>query len=116
MNELEMAILVAKANPRNPILAGWHIGLVLHAVQDRKHEWCSCGPSSNPRTGSANGCGSSRNGCPAGFGNHGLQGCIVPLMGYNFQRDTDHNPRPAQLDRALKDSVEVRRSFVAQTK
>lgn len=115
-NELSQAVRAARSTPSDKLSAGIHLGLALHAVQDQKHDWCSCGPSSNPPD-SQNACSSSRTGCPIGLGHHGLERCFYPVKGYNFQADTEGtNARQDQLSIALSRSVDLLQDFVAQVR
>lgn len=74
-----LAVTFAKEKPPRKMLVGRYLGRILHAVQDRKHRWSSCGPDSNlenpPSLTSSNAlCSDDRNhGClREGEGNHGL--------------------------------------------
>ena len=113
-NEVGEAVRAATAKPPNKLAAGIHLGRALHAIQDQKHNWCSCGPSSNPPESQA-ACSSSRAGCPNGLGHHGLENCFYPVRGYNFQNDTEGvNARDDQLRLALSRSVGILRDFVSR--
>lgn len=112
-HEFDEAIRYAKASNKRE--AGRHIGLILHAIQDEKHNWCSCSSSSNPPDSSDN-CNSFKTGvCAPGKGNHGLQpNCLLPDGGYNFQRETDRLPTTDQIRDARTESIRLLRRFVAQ--
>jgi hypothetical protein len=112
--ELDAAVRLARLRPLNKVQVGYHLGLVLHLIQDRKHNWTSCGPLSNPHD-SDTACDSSKPGCPAGMGNHGLTfDCLRPGSDPNFQHDTDQNPADTQLDRARAESIDMLRGFLAE--
>ena len=112
--ESELTLAVAAAKARRKGDAGRHVGLALHAIQDRKHNWCSCNESSNSPE-SKDKCNSSVAGCAvAGRGNHGLAGC-GPFTDdkNNFQHKTDREPTDKQLSSALGQSVDFLNRFVA---
>lgn len=112
---MELAVKFAVRGDKK--VAGEALGRLLHVVQDRKHNWCSCGAASN-RPDSANNC--SQSGCATpGLGNHALGGCRkssleVSLPWDNFQLWTDGSPTQPQLDRAVGDSVGVLTEFAIQ--
>jgi hypothetical protein len=88
------------------VTAGRLIGRILHAVQDRKHLWCSCGAGSNPPQSAP--CVS----CAEGYGNHGLpDNCEESLRGLgstsfrSFQLRTDFDPEEDQWRVAVGSSV-----------
>jgi len=111
-SELKLAVAAAKSGRKGE--AGRHVGLALHAIQDRKHNWCSCNESSNGSE-SMDGCNSSAPGCAvAGRGNHGLAGC-GPFTDdkNNFQHKTDQEPTGKQISSALSQSVDFLNGFVA---
>ena len=114
--EYHMSAAVGATNEHDLILAGRHLGRVLHLVQDGKHHWCSCGKSSNGSE-SANTCSTN---CPSGIGNHGLPNCWIGLetwsFPYPYQIVTDFRPAPAQLEDALQASKLVLNEFVARVK
>ncbi|MBI1792541.1 MAG: hypothetical protein HYR60_33880 [Acidobacteria bacterium] len=119
--QLEMHQALAAARRGDPARAGRHLGRMLHAAQDKKHRWCSCGPGSNPEA--ADPCSSHPNGCAVeGSGNHNLRDdCGLPLdyllkpcKSKNFQQCTDAYPLPAQIDQATKESVALLEQFVRQ--
>lgn len=101
------------------VTAGRMIGRILHAVQDRKHLWCSCGPGSNPPQSAAS-CNSGP--CMEGFGNHGLpDDCHESLRRFastatislrSFQLRTDFDPDQDQWEAAVARSVEQLESFL----
>lgn len=113
----------------DPGEAGRQLGRVLHAVQDRKHLWCSCGSASNgPR--SADPCSESPQGCTTpGLGHHGLSGCVWHSLDGNFRKNfqirTDGvrmgfvgallgEPTDQQLAQSLKESIAVLTDFAAR--
>jgi hypothetical protein len=113
-SELRLAVAAAKAGPSHKGEAGKHVGLALHAIQDRKHNWCSCNDSSNPPD-SKDPCSSSASGCTgAGRGNHGLSGC-GPFTDdkNNFQHKTDRDPTDKQISDTLGRSIDFLNRFVA---
>lgn len=97
--------------------AGEALGRLLHLVQDRKHNWCSCGSASN-HLDSANDCGAHEGGCSTpGLGNHAMTNCsklsletLTPWA--HFQLKTEKWPSQAQRVRAVGDSVGVLTEFV----
>jgi hypothetical protein len=95
------------------VTAGRLIGRILHAVQDRKHLWCSCGAGSNPPQSAP------FVSCPEGNGNHGLpDNCEESLRGLgptslrSFQLRTDFDPEEDQLRAAVRSSVEELERFL----
>jgi len=102
------------------VTAGRLIGRILHAVQDRKHLWCSCGPGSNPPQ-SRSSCNSGP--CSEGYGNHGLPddcnvslrrlGSVAAVDLKSFQLRTDFDPEGDQWNAAMAQSIEELRSFLA---
>ena len=118
-----VALAAAAANLNEKGEAGKHLVRALHAAQDRKHQWCSCGSSSNPGE-SDKACSADPqgypDGCPTpGNGNHGLRNCRVPQLDAlrNFQLITDFVPGVNQQgvnqeDKALEDSKAVLRDFL----
>ncbi|MBV9763249.1 MAG: hypothetical protein JOZ48_00270, partial [Acidobacteriaceae bacterium] len=109
--ELRAAIIAAKA--KNKYVAGWHLGLMLHTIQDGKHNFCSCSESSNPPD-SSTACNSTGP-CSTGLGNHGFvngTGCLVPSLRSNFQMNTDRFPTRQQLRAAGQTSLDYVRKFV----
>lgn len=83
--EMRAAVREAKrGGRRGKREAGTHLGRVLHAIQDGKHNWSSCAPDSNPPDSNPEGpnlgCSESFSGCPhKGQGHHGLTfGCWLP--------------------------------------
>jgi hypothetical protein len=113
--ELDAAVQAARLHPPDKVAAGRHLGLVLHAIQDRKHNWTSCGPDSNPADSKPAACDSSKP-CPMGKGNHGLIGdCLVSDFSTNFQRETDKKPF-GYTERPLTESIAKLNEFVARVR
>ena len=96
--------------------AGQALGRLLHLVQDRKHNWCSCGFRSNPKD-SEDKCAAQEGGCQIpGFGNHAMRACSLRLEVINplthFQLKTDGDPNEKQKAQALQDSIAVLKEFL----
>jgi hypothetical protein len=113
---LKQAIADAKAQRKGG--AGRHLGLILHAIQDRKHNWCSCSSSSNGAD-SNDSCSSSKTGCAVGKGNHGLTRDCLDLafpgaFFTNTQIKTDRSPTVDQVRDARDQSIKLLKDFVAQ--
>lgn len=116
-----VALAAAAANLNEKGEAGKHLVRALHAAQDRKHQWCSCGSSSNPGE-SDKACSADPqgypDGCPnPGDGNHGLRNCNFrglerDAWSNNFQLLTDRDPRGWQEQAALDDSKAILRDFL----
>lgn len=123
---MDAAVTAAKNKRKDE--AGRALGRVLHAIQDGKHQWVSCGPDSNG-TDSANTCSESPTGCTEeGVGNHGLDlFCFVPRELVrnplripcwsgrikNFQMHTDMDPTLKQLGDALENGKRKLAEFLS---
>lgn len=96
--------------------AGQALGRLLHLVQDEKHQWCSCGSTSNI-TDSQDDCAAQGTCTGPGFGNHALKDCRKLGLEANpfrqFQLKTDIRPVQSQTTLARNASVHVLNDFVA---
>lgn len=110
-----MATAVSSALRGDRRAAGQALGRLLHLVQDRKHNWCSCGRDSNPRD-SHDACAAQGGACSApGLGNHAMTWCSLVLEASpfnHFQLKTDLHPTDPQMHQALKDSIDVLGQFI----
>lgn len=141
---MQLAVVAAKRKPPQKTVAGRYLGRILHAVQDRKHRWTSCGPDSNldnpPKSDSA--CSYTESGCPnLGEGNHGLVAdckwpkdllqtirnapfsggdlCMLLFSGSsNFQQQTDADTEKVRLEfeRAEEEGLELLTKFLTRVK